>query len=35
MYNTYRIAMVCEYLEENTNMEYLFRERKKKQLFWK
>ncbi len=28
MYNTFRIAMVCEYLESRTNIEYMFRKRK-------
>ena len=28
MYNTFRIAMVCEYMDSRTNLEYLFRKRK-------
>ena len=35
MYNTYRIAMVCEYLESRTNFEYMFRKRKTQNVFWK
>ena len=35
MYNTYRIAMVCEYMDSRTNLEYLFRKRKQQNLFWK
>jgi serine/threonine protein kinase len=35
MYNTYRIAMVCEYMDSRTNLEYLFRKRKQQGLYWK
>ena len=35
MYNTFRIAMVCEYMESRSNLEYLFRKRKQQGLFWK
>lgn len=35
MYNTYRIAMVCEYMDSRTNLEYLFRKRKQQNLYWK
>lgn len=35
MYNTFRIAMVCEYMESRQNLEYLFRKRKQQGLFWK
>ena len=35
MYNTYRIAMVCEYMDHRSNLEYLFRKRKTAGLFWK
>ena len=28
MYNTFRIAMVCEYMDARSNLEYLFRKRK-------
>lgn len=28
MYNTFRIAMVCEYMDSRTNLEYMFRKRK-------
>jgi serine/threonine protein kinase len=34
MYNTFRIAMVCEYMDSRTNLEYLFRKRKQQNLFW-
>lgn len=35
MYNTYRIAMVTEYMDHRSNLEYLFRKRKTAGLFWK
>lgn len=35
MYNTYRIAMVCEYMDSRTNLEYLFRKRKQQGVYWK
>jgi len=35
MYNTFRIAMVCEYMDEKENMEAMFRERKKRGQYWK
>jgi len=35
MYNTYRIAMVCEYMDSRTNLEHLFRKRKSGGQFWK
>ena len=35
MYNTYRIAMVCEYMESRANLEYMFRKRKQQNLYWK
>ena len=35
MYNTFRIAMVCEYMDSRSNLEYLFRKRKQQNLFWK
>ena len=34
MYNTFRIAMVCEYMDARSNLEYLFRKRKQQGLFW-
>ena len=34
MYNTFRIAMVCEYMDSRTNLEYLFRKRKQQGLYW-
>ena len=35
MYNTYRIAMVCEYMDSRTNLEHLFRKRKSAGQYWK
>ena len=35
MYNTFRIAMVCEYMESRQNLEYMFRKRKQQNVFWK
>jgi len=34
MYNTYRIGIVCEYIEHKLNLEYVFRKRKQMGLFW-
>ena len=34
MYNTYRIAMVCEYMDSRTNLEHMFRKRKSSGTFW-
>ena len=34
MYNTYRIAMVCEYMDNRLNLEYMFRKRKQKGQYW-
>lgn len=34
MYNTYRIAMVCEYMDSRTNLEHMFRKRKSAGAFW-
>ena len=34
-YNTYRLAIVCEYIDDTTNLERLFRKRQQKKLFWK
>lgn len=34
MYNTFRIAMVCEYMDSRSNLEYLFRKRKQQNLHW-
>ena len=34
MYNTYRIAMVCEYMDSRTNLEHMFRKRKTSGAFW-
>lgn len=35
MYNTFRIAMVCEYMDSRQNCEYMFRKRKQQGVFWK
>ena len=35
MYNTFRIAMVCEYMDHRTNLEYMFRKRKNAGMYWK
>lgn len=35
MYNTYRIAMVCEYMDSRTNLEHMFRKRKSAGAYWK
>jgi serine/threonine protein kinase len=35
MYNTFRIGIVCEYIEHKSNLEYVFRKRKQMGLFWK
>jgi len=35
MYNTFRIAMVCEFMESRNNLEYLFRKRKSNGVYWK
>ena len=34
MYNTYRIAMVCEYMDSRTNLEHMFRKRKSSGTYW-
>lgn len=35
MYNTFRIGIVCEYIDHKLNLEYLYRKRKQANLFWK
>jgi serine/threonine protein kinase len=35
MYNTYRIGIVCEFIEHRQNLEYVFRKRKQMNLYWK
>ena len=35
MYNTFRIGIVCEFIEHKLNLEYVFRKRKQMGLFWK
>eukprot|EP00826_Nyctotherus_ovalis_P046855 TRINITY_DN5331_c0_g1_i4.p1 TRINITY_DN5331_c0_g1~~TRINITY_DN5331_c0_g1_i4.p1 ORF type:complete len:571 (-),score=170.12 TRINITY_DN5331_c0_g1_i4:162-1874(-) len=34
MHNTYRIALICEYLEQRYNLEFLFRSKKQKGKAW-
>ena len=35
MYNTFRIGIVCEYIEHKQNLEYVFRKRKQMGIYWK
>eukprot|EP01022_Parablepharisma_sp_SALTPOND_P036262 TRINITY_DN982_c0_g1_i1.p1 TRINITY_DN982_c0_g1~~TRINITY_DN982_c0_g1_i1.p1 ORF type:complete len:656 (-),score=70.44 TRINITY_DN982_c0_g1_i1:1173-3140(-) len=35
MYNTFRIALVCEYIDQKYNMEALFRRRKQQSKAWR
>ena len=35
MYNTFRVAIVCEYIDHKNNLEYLFRKRKQMSAYWK
>jgi serine/threonine-protein kinase len=35
MYNTFRIAIVTEFIEHRQNLEYVFRKRKQANLYWK
>jgi serine/threonine protein kinase len=35
MYNTYRLALVIEFLDQKLNFEYLFRKRKQQNKYWK
>ena len=35
MYNTFRIAIVCEFIEHRQNLEYVFRKRKQANMYWK
>jgi len=35
MHNTYRIALICEFLEQKYNLEFLFRNKKQKGKSWK
>ena len=35
MYNTFRIGIVCEFIEHRQNLEYVFRKRKQANLFWR
>ena len=35
MYNTFRVAIVCEYIDHKLNLEYIFRKRKQINLYWK
>lgn len=34
-YNTYRLAIVCEFIDDNTNLEKVFRKRQQKGPYWK
>lgn len=35
MYNSFRIGIVCEFIEHKLNLEYVFRKRKQMNLQWK
>jgi serine/threonine-protein kinase len=35
MYNTYRVAIVSEYIDHKCNAEYVFRKRKQSVSYWK
>jgi len=35
MYNTYRLGIITEYMDHNTNLESVYRKRKKSNLHWK
>lgn len=35
MYNTFRIGIVCEYIDHKMNLEYVFRKRKQVSAHWK
>lgn len=35
MYNTFRVGIVCEYIEHRLNLEYVYRKRKQMGIFWK
>lgn len=35
MYNTFRLAIVTEFIEQNHNLEYVFRKRKQATKYWK
>ena len=35
MYNTYRLGLITEYLDQNQNLEAIYRKRKKMNIFWK
>jgi serine/threonine-protein kinase len=35
MYNTFRIGIVCEYIDHKLNLEYVFRKRKQVSALWK
>ena len=35
MYNTFRIGIVCEYIDNKLNLEYIFRKRKQANAPWK
>lgn len=33
-YNSYKLGIVTEYMDGNMNLEYLYRKRKKQNLYW-
>ena len=35
MYNTFRIGIVCEYIDHKLNLEYIYRRRKQDKSYWK
>jgi len=35
MYNTFRVGIVCEYIEHRLNLEYVYRKRKQMGIYWK
>lgn len=35
MYNTFRIGIVCEYIDHRLNLEYIYRKRKQANVPWK
>ena len=35
MYNTFRIGIVCEYIDHKLNLEYIYRKRKQVTAYWK
>ena len=35
MYNTFRVGIVCEYIEHRLNLEYVYCKRKQMGIYWK